>query len=234
MTLNVSSGMAVPSGISAILHSPSTWVRVAGMFSLLPAGRLGGDAVGVHGVGHVKFIVEDVLDAGAHHPRGPENQNPLVRFPGDGGRLGEVLAGDGVVVLVAAAGQVEVLDHGLGSGARTGSGREEHGGVVGLPALSSVLLPTGPERGIWAQDVSSNRTTASSAAHAAVSLLEEALHDSPVLSFRHCRGRRAAAPHPERRPCPRGRATGPAAPWCAAVRNRAVRRRPVPAGAVIW
>ena len=37
-------------------------------------------------------------------------------------------------------------------------------GALGFPALSSLLLPTGPERGIWAHEVSSSRTTASSAA----------------------------------------------------------------------
>ena len=102
--------------------------------------QLGRDPVRVDGVCQVQFVVEDVFDAGRHHPRGAEDEHPLVRFPGHGRRLGQVLACHRVVVLVAAACEIEVFDHRFRSCAPPGRGREEHGGVIGVPrALVSAL-----------------------------------------------------------------------------------------------
>ena len=75
--------------------------------------------------------------------------------------------------------------------ARGATGKKT-GALLGLPALSSVLLPDGPERGIWAQEVSSRSSTASTAAAAA-----PGLRDVPFTSLVPARVRR---PRPARQP----------------------------------
>ena len=79
MTLKVSSGMAVPSGM---VGDPPFAVHLGQRDRNVLGGALGqlrGDAVGVHRVGDVQLVVEDVFDAGGHHRGRPEDERPAGR-----------------------------------------------------------------------------------------------------------------------------------------------------------